>query len=163
MADKENGGSHNISSPIMRVWLCSCTSSISDFQQGVYPCDRCFSSGSASCWFCSPAAPRWRTITITDPRSGVEYTVDRQIQLLTRHWGPCQSLCRGSRADHPASGRVEGFTMIRGITVVAPHFPLAGVWIFSISELNVKRIFVYRALPEKGVWKVYKADKSDPL
>ncbi len=102
-----------------------------------------------------------RTITVTDPRTGVEYTVDRQFNYLPGIEGLAKACAEDAGQTINKIVEVEGYynnwVECEGYCVQ---------WLveydFNYIELNVTNIKPYSAIKQPGIWKVFKAPKDHP-
>ena len=109
-----------------------------------------FLPGSASCWFCFTGCASWRTITVTDLRTGVEYTVDRQFNHLPGIEGLAKACAEEAGQTITQVVEVEGFDDDSEDHCGGACISRLLESDFQYLELNVKESLSCRALPRKA-------------
>ena len=104
----------------------------------------------------------WRTITVTDPRTGVEYTVDRQFNYLPGIEGLAKACAEEAGQTITQVVEVEGYYNDNWSECEGNCVQWLVEYDFNYIELNVTDIKPYSAIKQPGIWKVFKAPKDHP-
>ena len=103
-----------------------------------------------------------RTITVTDPRTGVEYTVDRQFNYLPGIEGLAKACAEEAGQTITQVVEVEGYYNDNWDECEGNCVQWLVEYDFNYIELNVTDIKPYSAIKQPGIWKVFKAPNDHP-
>lgn len=102
------------------------------------------------------------TIEVTDPRTGVEYTVDRQFNYLPGIEGLAKACAEEAGQTINKVVEVEGYYNDNWVECEGNCVQWLVEYDFNYIELNVTNIKPYSAIKQPGIWKVFKAPNDHP-